>query len=104
MATLNLKVNGRAQSVDVDPDSPLLFVLQENFQLTGPKFGCGLAQCGSCTVLLDGKPIRSCSTSVAAAAGGDIVSIEGIGTAEHPHLIQHAFVAEQAAQCGYCLS
>ena len=104
MAVLNLKVNGKAQSVDVDPDSPLLFTLSDNLQLNGPKFGCGLAQCGSCTVLLDGQPIRSCTTPVSAAAGHDVLTIDGLGTAQNAHPIQHCFVAEQAAQCGYCLS
>ena len=104
MAVINFRVNGRAASVDVDPESPLLFALSDNLQLNGPKFGCGLGQCGSCTVLLDGQPIRSCTTPVADAAGKTVVSIEGLGTPENPHPAQHCFVAEQAAQCGYCLS
>lgn len=104
MATINLKVNGRAQTVDADPDTPLLFVLSEDLRLNGPKFGCGLAQCGSCTVLLDGEPIRSCVTPVSEAAGHDVLSIEGLGTIDEPHPIQHAFIEEQAAQCGYCIS
>ena len=104
MAVLNLRVNGRAQSVDVDPDSPLLFTLSDNLQLNGPKFGCGLAQCGSCTVLLDGKPVRSCTTLVSEAVGKTVLTIDGLGTPQNAHPIQHCFVAEQAAQCGYCLS
>lgn len=104
MAALNLRVDGRSYSVDVDPDSPLLYTLSDNLQLNGPKFGCGLAQCGSCTVLLDGEPIRSCTTASSAAVGKTVTTIEGLGTAEKPHPIQHAFVGEQAAQCGYCLS
>lgn len=104
MATINLRVNGRAQTVDVDPETPLLFVLSDDLRLNGPKFGCGLAQCGSCTVLLDGEPIRSCVTPVAEAAGHEVLTIEGLGTVDQPHPIQHAFIEEQAAQCGYCVS
>jgi len=104
MAAINLKVNGRSKSVDVAPDTPLLYVLMEDFQLNGPKFGCGLSQCGSCTVLLDGEPIRSCQTPVADLAGHEITSIEGLGTTDSPHPIQQAFIDEQAIQCGYCIS
>ena len=104
MAVLNLKVNGRSQSVDVDQDTPLLFVLSDNLQLNGPKFGCGLAQCGACTVLLDGEPIRSCVTATSLAAGHEVTTLEGLGTGEKPHPVQLAFVGEQALQCGYCLS
>ena len=104
MAVLSLKVNGRSASVDVDPNSPLLFALSDQLQLNGPKFGCGLAQCGSCTVLLDGEPVRSCTTPVAVAVGAEVTTIEGLGTGENPHPIQQAFVGEQAVQCGYCLS
>ena len=104
MAVLKLNVNGRSQSVDVDPDTPLLFVLAEEFRLNGPKFGCGLAQCGSCTVLLDGEPIRSCTTAVSDVAGQEVTTIEGLGTMENPHPIQTAFIEEQAVQCGYCIS
>ncbi|MBI3683445.1 MAG: (2Fe-2S)-binding protein [Acidobacteria bacterium] len=104
MAALSLKVNGRSHSVDAAPDTPLLYVLMDDLQLNGPKFGCGLAQCGSCTVLLNGEPIRSCVTPVSDAAGQEITTIEGLGTLEAPHPIQKAFIEEQAAQCGYCLS
>ena len=104
MAVLNLRVNRQSHSVDVDEDMPLLYLLSENLQLNGPKFGCGLAQCGSCTVLLDGVPVRSCTTASSLAAGHEVTTIEGLGTGENPHPIQHAFVGEQAAQCGYCLS
>ena len=104
MATINLRVNGRAQTVDADPDSPLLYVLADDLKLNGPKFGCGLAQCGSCTVLFDGEPIRSCTTSVGDVAGHDITTIEGLGTIDKLHPIQKAFIDEQALQCGFCLS
>lgn len=104
MAAINLKVNSRSRSVDVDPDTPLLYVLMEDFQLNGPKFGCGLSQCGACTVLLDGEPIRSCQTPVSDMAGHEITTIEGLGTTESPHPVQQAFIDEQAVQCGYCIS
>ena len=104
MAALSLTVNGRSYSVDVDPDTPLLNVLTEDLQLNGPKFGCGLSECGSCTVLLDGEPIRSCSMLVSDAAGHTVLTIEGLGTIDKPHPIQSAFIEEQAVQCGYCLS
>ena len=109
MATYRLQVNGQSSNVTIDdPSTPLLFVLQENFELNGPRFGCGLSQCGACTVLLDGKPIRSCVTAVSSAAGHSVTSLEGLsaldGLPNALHPIQEAFVAEQAAQCGYCLS
>ena len=101
MAT-TLKVNGSARTVQNAPDTPLLYALRNDLQLTGPKFGCGLAQCGACTVHLDGRAVRSCSIPVGAAAAGAITTIEGLGTAARPHPVQVAFIAEQAAQCGYC--
>jgi nicotinate dehydrogenase subunit A len=101
---LSLKVNGRAVSVDVDAATPLLYVLADDLELRGPKFGCGLAQCGSCTVLLEGRAIRSCVTPVGSVAGGEITTLEGLGTPAQPHPIQKAFIDEQAAQCGFCLS
>ncbi len=105
MATYTMTVNGASVSVNVDdPNTPLLYILQENVHLQGPKFGCGLGQCGCCTVLLNGAPIRSCTTGIAAAAGGTIVSIEGLGTLANPHPIQQAFISQQAMQCGFCLS
>lgn len=104
MAALKITVNGEPHSVDVDPDTPLLYVLAGNLQLNGPKFGCGLSECGACTVLMDGQPIRSCSTAMSDADGHEILTIEGLGTADDPHPLQAAFIAEQAAQCGYCLS
>ena len=103
MATLTLQVNGAARTVEVsDPDTPLLYVLRNDLALTGTKFGCGLAQCGACTVHLDGQAIRSCSTPVSAAVGRQVTTIEGLGSPERPDPVQAAFIAEQAAQCGYC--
>lgn len=104
MAMVNLSVNGQQYAVDADPDSPLLYVLADNLQLNGPKFGCGLAECGACTVLLDGMPVRSCTTAVSDAAGHDILTIEGLGSTDNPHPIQQAFIDEQAVQCGFCIS
>ncbi len=104
MAAVNLSVNGQAKTVDADPDSPLLYALTEDFLLNGPKFGCGLAQCGSCTVLLDGEPVRSCTLPCSEAVGHEVTSIEGLGTVDQPHPLQQAFIDEQAVQCGYCLS
>jgi nicotinate dehydrogenase subunit A len=100
--SLTIKVNGRAHSVQATPDTPLLYVLRNELRLMGPRFGCGLAQCGACTVHLNGEAIRSCITPVQAAAAGKIVTLEGLGTPEEPHELQKAFIAEQAAQCGYC--
>jgi nicotinate dehydrogenase subunit A len=104
MAALTLRVNGRAWTVDVDPATPLLFVLSDDLELRGPKFGCGLGQCGSCTVLANGQAIRSCVTPVSSVGSADIVTLEGLGTLEKPHPIQQAFIDEQASQCGFCLS
>jgi nicotinate dehydrogenase subunit A len=104
MAAVTMTVNGNPYSADVDPDTPLLYVLQDDLQLNGPKFGCGLAQCGACTVLLDGQPVRSCTTPMSDASGHEITTIEGLGTTDNPHPIQSAFIAEQAMHCGYCLS
>ncbi len=104
MAAVSMTVNGRPFSVEVDPDTPLLYVLMEDLQLNGPKFGCGLAQCGACTVLLDGDPIRSCVTPISDAADHEVTTIEGLGTIDNPHPVQAAFIAEQAVQCGYCIS
>jgi nicotinate dehydrogenase subunit A len=101
---LSLKVNGRSHTVDVDPATPLLYVLSDDLALRGPKFGCGLAQCGSCTVLAGGRAIRSCVTSVGSVAGTEVTTLEGLGTPENPHPIQKAFIEEQAAQCGFCLN
>jgi nicotinate dehydrogenase subunit A len=104
MAAISLTVNGQLYSVDVDPDTPLLYVLQDDLKLNGPKFGCGLAQCGACTVLLNGKPIRSCVTAMSGVDGHDVTTIEGLGTVDNPHPIQTAFIEEQAMHCGFCIS
>ncbi len=103
MARFNLQVNGRAITVDSwDQSQPLLYVLRNSLGLHGPKFGCGLGQCGACTVLIDGKAARSCLTPVNQAVGRKITTLEGLGTPEKPDAVQAAFIAEQAAQCGYC--
>src|SRR5215471_10614037 len=104
MSSMTLSVNGNSYTVDVDPDTPLLYVLRDNLQLNGPKLGCGLSECGSCTVLQDGQPIRSCVTPVSTVGASAITSIEGLGNMDNPHPIQQAFIDEQAIQCGYCIS
>jgi nicotinate dehydrogenase subunit A len=101
MANITLRVNGETRQVNTEADTPLLYVLRNDLELNGPKFGCGLAQCGACTVLLDGKPVRSCVTPVSAAKGR-ITTIEGLGTVEKLHPLQKAFIDEQACQCGFC--
>jgi nicotinate dehydrogenase subunit A len=103
MAKLSLRVNGSTREVESpDPDVPLLYVLRNDLALTGTHFGCGLAQCGACTVLVDGKAVRSCVTPARAVAGMEVTTIEGLGTSAKPDALQAAFIAEQAAQCGYC--
>jgi nicotinate dehydrogenase subunit A len=104
MGAIELRVNSRSHTVEVEPDTPLLYVLRNDLGLNGPKFGCGLAQCGACTVILRGVAVRSCSLPVSAAQGADVTTLEGLGTSEHLHPIQTAFVEEQAAQCGYCIN
>ena len=104
MSAISFTVNGRAHSVDTDPATPLLYVLSDDLGLRGPKFGCGLGQCGACTVLVRGRSVRSCVTPVSTIGGADITTLEGLGSVEHPHPIQQAFIDEQAAQCGFCLS
>jgi len=104
MSLISLKVNGQTHSLDVDPTTPLLYVLSDDLGLRGPKFGCGLGQCGSCTVLVKGQAVRSCITAVEAVQGLEIITLEGLGTVDKPHPIQKAFIEEQAAQCGYCLN
>ena len=101
---INIKVNGAMHSVPAEPDTPLLYVLRNDLGLNGAKFGCGLAQCGACTVLVDGKPVRSCVTPIDTLGQSEITTIEGLGTLERPHPLQAAFMAEQAAQCGYCIA
>jgi len=104
MSQIKLIVNGHTNTLDLDPATPLLYVLSDDLSLRGPKFGCGLAQCGSCTVIVRGQAIRSCITPVGTVAGTEITTLDGLGTLEHPHPLQKAFVEEQAAQCGYCLN
>jgi nicotinate dehydrogenase subunit A len=103
MAKLALRVNGGHREIETaDPDVPLLYVLRDDLGLTGTKFGCGLAQCGACTVLVGGRAVRSCATPARAVTGQDVVTIEGLGAFDRPDPVQAAFIAEQAAQCGYC--
>ena len=104
MAKLSLRVNGKTQTVDVDPEMPLLYALRNDLQLNGPKFGCGLGQCGSCTVIMDGKAIRSCVTPMSEAQNKAVTTLEGLGNTKKMHKIQQAFVDEQAVQCGYCIN
>ena len=104
MSPITLTVNGRSHTLDVDPATPLLYVLSDDLALRGPKFGCGLGQCGACAVIIRGRAVRSCVTPVSTAAGAEITTLEGLGTIERPHPIQRAFIAEQAAQCGFCLN
>ncbi len=101
---ITLDVNGRAYAVDSEPTTPLLYVLRDELRLNGAKFGCGLGQCGACTVLIDGETAFSCVTPIGALAGRRIRTIEGLGTVEHPSVLQQAFIDEQAAQCGYCIA
>ena len=101
---ISLTVNGEAHTVDVDPTTPLLYVLSDDLALRGPKFGCGLGQCGACTVIIAGRAVRSCVTAVSSVDGASITTLEGLGTPEKPHPIQQAFIDEQAGQCGFCLS
>jgi nicotinate dehydrogenase subunit A len=104
MAQISLKVNGKVRVVDADPGMPLLYVLRDNLELNGPRFGCGLGQCGACTVIMDGSAVRSCSLPVTAAQDRSITTLEGLGSVAHPHAIQKAFIEEQAAQCGFCMN
>ncbi len=102
--TLTLKVNGKSHSVPAEPDTPLLYVLRNDLALNAAKFGCGLAQCGACTVLIDGRAARSCVTAAGSVRGAEITTLEGIGTTDKLHVLQRAFIDEQAAQCGYCIA
>src|SRR6187551_2338739 len=101
---INLNVNGVSRSVTAEPDTPLLYVLRNDLELNGAKYGCGLAQCGACTVLVDGKAVRSCVTPIGSLGNSEITTIEGLGTLDKPHPLQKAFIDEQAAQCGYCIN
>ena len=104
MKAITLKVDGVTHQLDIDPNTPLLYVLTDDLGIMGPKFGCGLGQCGACTVIVDGNAIRSCVTLVEAVGGSEISTLDGLGTLEKPHPIQQAFIDEQAAQCGFCLN
>ena len=104
MGAIALTVNSVSHTVDVDPATPLLYVLSDDLGLRGPKFGCGLGQCGACTVIVGSRAIRSCVTPVSSVSGVEITTLEGLGTPEHPHPLQKAFIDEQAAQCGFCLN
>jgi nicotinate dehydrogenase subunit A len=101
---VTLSVNGKTQQLDVEPDTPLLYVLRDDLALHGPKFGCGLAQCGACTVIIDGQAVRSCAIEVSKVAGKKVTTLEGLGTSVKPDPVQKAFIDEGAAQCGYCIN
>ena len=104
MSRISLTVNGKTRTIDADPNTPLLYVLRNDFRLNGPKFGCGMSQCGACTVLSEGRTIRSCSIPVSAMQNRKITTLEGLGSSAHPSFLQNAFIEEQAAQCGYCIN
>jgi nicotinate dehydrogenase subunit A len=104
MSAISLTANDRAHTVEADPATPLLYVLSDDLELRGPKFGCGLGQCGACTVIVKGQAIRSCITPVGTVAGSAITTLEGLGSLEKPHPIQQAFIDEQAMQCGFCVN
>ena len=104
MATYKLKVNGAARAIDVSADTPLLYVLRNDLQLNGAKFGCGLEQCGACTVIVNGRAVRSCTRRMGRLDGAEVTTLEGIGSKDKPHPLQKAFIEEQAMQCGYCIN
>ena len=104
MARINLDVNGKVQTIDADPDMPLLYALRNDLGLNNPHFGCGLAQCGACTVHVDGQAVRSCVTPVSAVGNSKVVTLAGLGTPEKPHPLQTAYIEEQVPQCGYCIN
>ena len=104
MPKISLRVNGKTRVVDTEADVPLLYVLRNDLELNGPKFGCGMAQCGACTVIMDGNAIRSCVTPVSAVQNKPVTTLEGLGTTKKLHKVQQAFIDEQAAQCGYCIN
>lgn len=101
---MTLNVNGRTQRVEASPDTPLIYILRNDFELNGPKFGCGLGECGACAVLVDGRSVRACTTATSTVEGREIITLEGLGTSANPHPVQRAFIEMQAAQCGYCLN
>jgi nicotinate dehydrogenase subunit A len=104
MAKFSLKVNGKSHVVEAEPEMPLLYALRDDLKLNGPKFGCGLAQCGACTVIIDGKAVRSCVTEMKTVGSRAVTTLEGLGTVKNPHPVQKAFMEEQALQCGYCIN
>jgi len=104
MARISLNVNGKQRVVETDPTTPLLYVLRDDLGLQGPRFGCGLSQCGACTVIMDGTAVRSCGLPVSRAQNRSITTLEGLGSVAQPHPLQKAFIEEQAAQCGYCMN
>lgn len=104
MARISLVVNGKPRTVEADPETPLLYVLRDDLELKGAKFGCGLSQCGACTVVIEKQAVRSCSVRVGAVQKREITTLEGLGTSARPHYLQKAFIEEQAAQCGYCMN
>jgi nicotinate dehydrogenase subunit A len=104
MSAITLKVNGRSYTLDADPTTPLLFILSDEIELRGPKFGCGMAQCGACSVIVRGQVVRSCVMPVSAVGAEEVTTLEGLGTPDKPHAIQQAFIDEGAAQCGFCLN
>src|SRR5579872_149953 len=104
MARISLRVNNQTRVVEADPQTPLLYVLRDDLELHGPRFGCGLGQCGACTVIMDGRSVRSCTIPASAAQNKRITTLEGLGNVAHPHPLQQAFIDEQAAQCGYCMN
>jgi nicotinate dehydrogenase subunit A len=104
MARMTVEVNGKMHSIDADPDMPLLYALRNELGLNNPHFGCGLAQCGACTVHIDGQPVRSCITPLSAVGNSKVVTLAGLGTPDKPHPIQKAYVEEQVPQCGYCIN
>ena len=104
MDRISLKVNGKTRVVEADSGTPLLYILRDDLELKGPRFGCGLSQCGACTVIMDERAVRSCSVPVGVARNRQITTLEGLGTIAQPHPLQKAFIEEQAAQCGYCMN
>ncbi len=104
MAKISLTVNGKTHSVEAEPDTPLLYVLRDNLELHGPKFGCGLGQCGACTVIINGDAVRSCVVPVSKVGNRAVTTLEGLGSTKKPHPVQQAFIDEQAVQCGYCIN